>query len=189
MKIILFFIFLWSFAFQLKCQNDNFIPIKFNYSNGKISSEGFMRNEKPDGYWKSYYESGNIKSEGNRKNYLLDSTWIFYSDDGKISSKINYKEGKKNGFRITFNENEIIEEFFVNDIKENNTKIFYKNDKLKKIIPFEKGLENGYAFEFNEDSIIILIEEYKRGFLLSRERLNRKDANGLKQGLWKDFIK
>ena len=189
MKTILFFAILLGFAFQINCQNNDFISVKFNYPNGKVSSEGFLRNEKPDGYWKSYYESGNIKSEGNRKNYLLDSTWIFYSDDGKISSKINYKEGKKDGLRITFNENETIEELFVNDIKESNTKIFYKNHKLKKIIPFEKGLENGYAFEFNEDSIIILIEEYKRGFLLSRERINRKDANGLKQGLWKDFYK
>ena len=50
----------------------------FYYSNGIKSSEGTMRNGKPDGYWKTYYQTGIIKTEGNRKNFLLDSLWKFY---------------------------------------------------------------------------------------------------------------
>ena len=34
---------------------------KFTYPNGKPSSEGIIRDGKPDGYWKSYYEDGKLK--------------------------------------------------------------------------------------------------------------------------------
>lgn len=161
--------------------------VKFTYPNGEISSEGFLRNGKPDGYWKAYYENGQLKSEGNRENYKLDSTWTFYSKKGVIRSIINYKNGIKNGYRYTYLENEYIEEYFENNVKKKFTKVFYNNGSLKKITPFEEGLENGLALTYNIDSIIILIEEYKKGFLISREVINRSDRNGLKQGLWKYF--
>ena len=46
---------------------------KYTYSSGKVSSEGFIKNGKPDGYWKTYYENGIIKyfSENNRR------LWVF----------------------------------------------------------------------------------------------------------------
>ena len=34
---------------------------KFYYPNGKLSSEGTMRQGKPDGYWKTYFENGIVK--------------------------------------------------------------------------------------------------------------------------------
>ncbi len=56
----------------------------FTYPDGKISSEGYIKNGKPDGYWKSYFENGKIKSEGNRKDFELDSCWKFYNEDGTL---------------------------------------------------------------------------------------------------------
>lgn len=50
----------------------------FFYSNGQKSSEGFLEQGKPNGYWKNYYETGILKSEGNRKDFQLDSTWKFF---------------------------------------------------------------------------------------------------------------
>ena len=40
-------------------QKDGFV--KFYYQNGKIASEGFLKNGNPDGYWKSYNENGTTK--------------------------------------------------------------------------------------------------------------------------------
>ena len=186
-KIFLFLILIFSLA-VVKAQTDTaLVPVKYNYPNGKISSEGFLRDGKPDGYWKAYYESGTLKAEGNRKNFMLDSLWKFYSEEGIITQEITYGEGLKNGIRRTFQKDEIIEDYFVNDIREQATKVYFSDGKLKKIIPYSNGLENGTAFEFNRDSVIILIMEYRKGFLLSREHINRKDPNGLRQGLWKDF--
>ena len=67
---------------------------KIYYPNGKVSSEGTMRNGQPDGYWKTYFPTGIMKSEGNRKNHLLDSTWIFYNEAGDTLQKVSYVMGK-----------------------------------------------------------------------------------------------
>jgi antitoxin component YwqK of YwqJK toxin-antitoxin module len=45
--------------------------VKFYYSNGKISSEGQMKNGRPDGYGNRIYEDGTLKSEGDRQNFTL----------------------------------------------------------------------------------------------------------------------
>jgi antitoxin component YwqK of YwqJK toxin-antitoxin module len=63
---------------------------QYRYENGMLSSEGTLRDGKPDGYWKTYYPSGQLKTEGNRKNFLLDSTWNFYSEKGIIQKSISY---------------------------------------------------------------------------------------------------
>ncbi|MFM9057157.1 MAG: toxin-antitoxin system YwqK family antitoxin, partial [Bacteroidota bacterium] len=83
-------------AFGVQAQDS---LVTFRYPNGIISSEGFFKNGKPDGYWKSYYENGGLKSEGNRRGGLLDSLWKFYDEQGKKSSDIHYREGQKNGWQ------------------------------------------------------------------------------------------
>jgi antitoxin component YwqK of YwqJK toxin-antitoxin module len=163
---------------------------KYYYDNGKISSEGFIRNGKPDGYWKTYSKTGVLKSEGNRKNFELDSLWKFYNEQGKIAFEFNYLEGKKNGLKNTYNTKEgylIQSENYINDIKEKNTFVFYKDGKIKQTIPFVAGKEEGIGYEYSADSTIITITQYKMGFVEKEERINRKDDKGLKQGMWKTF--
>ena len=168
----------------------------FYYDNGKVSSEGSMRDGKPEGYWKTYAPNGTIKSEGNRKNFLLDSVWKFYNEQGQLAFEFNYKEGKKNGTRKTFDTKDkflITSENFQNDIKQGNTILYYKPskpneiEKVKQIIPFVNGKEEGTALEFAPDSTIITITEYKMGYVQKEERINRRDGKNLKQGVWKEF--
>ena len=166
---------------------DTAVYTKYYYENGVLSSEGTLRNGKPDGYWKTYNDKGILISEGNRRNFELDSLWKFYNENGKLSMEINYQKGKKNGIRRSYSDKETIEENFVNDTKQGISKYFYLNGKLKLIIPFDNGLEHGVSKEFDDDSTIISFTEYKRGMVINRERINRKDKNGLKQGYWKTF--
>lgn len=162
-------------------------PNVFYHANGKIASEGIMREGKPDGYWKTYNEQGVIISEGNRVNFLLDSTWNFYNDSAKLVLQINYKEGKKEGIRRSFRPGEILEETFSNDIKQGPTNTYFPDGKVKKIVNFVNGYEDGMAREFAHDGTIIALIEYRRGFIVDRENINRYDKNGLKQGRWKYF--
>lgn len=155
---------------------------KFYYGNGKLSSEGNMRNGKPDGYWKSYSENGNLKSEGNRKIFELDSLWKFYNEDGKLILEVNFKNDRKNGIKTTYLDNETVKENFLNDVKDGLTKYFYKDGKLKMEVPFVKGVEQGLAKEYSPDGNIITLIEYKRGFIVERLKINRKDKDNLKQG-------
>lgn len=163
-------------------------PAVFYHPNGKISSEGTMRDGKPDGYWKTYSEAGLIKSEGNRKNFELDSIWKFYDEKGKLILDINYRFGKKNGIKRTYRENETIAENFVDDIKQGLTTFYYLDGKVHKTINFINGLENGFSKEFSPDGTVITFIEYRKGFIVSRESINRRDKSGFKQGRWKFFF-
>lgn len=163
---------------------------KFYYDNGVVSSEGMMRDGKPDGYWKTYSQNGKIKSEGNRKNFQLDSTWKFYNEQGKLAFSFSYKEGKKTGPKNTYDTKEgflITSENFENDVKQGNTINYYKEGKVKQTIPFVAGKEEGLGYEYTPDSTIMTITQYKMGFVQREEKINRKDANNLKQGMWKEF--
>jgi antitoxin component YwqK of YwqJK toxin-antitoxin module len=157
------------------------------HPNGQKSSEGSMRDGKPDGYWKTYNETGVLVSEGNRKDFELDSTWKFYDDSARIKMEINYLKGKKNGVRKTYKEDEVIEENFINDVKEGPTNTYFVDGTLKKTVPFKEGLEEGLAMEYAQDGRIITLIRYKSGFITDRELINRYDAANKKDGPWKYF--
>ncbi len=185
--VIFIFLCFSCFPLLIKSQiNPNGYNI-FYHENGKISSEGNMREGKPDGYWKTFNEEEILVSEGNRKNFELDSTWKFYDDQGKIKMEINYLNGKKYGVRKTYREDEIIEENFVNDIKQGITSWYYTDGKLKKKVNFIDGLEEGMAKEYAKNGRIITLITYKSGFIVAREKINRYDNNKRKHGKWKYF--
>lgn len=162
---------------------------KFYYENGKISSEGYMKDGKPEGYWKNYYKNGKLKIEGNRKNFLLDSLWKFYDEKGRITKSINYEKGKKNGLTTVYDTlgNKLSVDEYVNDEKEGLSKTFYKSGRDKSVVMFKKGRQEGPMYEFSEDSLIIAITTFKGGIMQSYEKINQKDNQNRKQGIWKDF--
>jgi len=186
-NLIIIFLFLFNFHESFS-QNETIInPDGYNVFYGEDSvviSEGFMRQGKPDGYWKNYYSTGIIKSEGNRKEFELDSLWKFYDEDGRIILEINYLAGKKNGFRITHQGNEVVKENFVDDVKQGNSYVLFPNGKTKLKTPFVNGLEEGIAREYDLDGNIIQMITYKKGYITDRSRINRYDSNKLRHGNW-----
>ena len=188
-KYITFLFLLFCIVSNAQVINDTskFVYTFYNYENGNKSSEGFIRNGKPDGYWKTYYENGKIKSEGNRKNYELDSIWKFYNDENKLFLEISYKNGKKNGIKTSYTEGEIIKENFINDIKQGFTSIYYENGVLRQSINFVAGKEQGIAKEYDKKGNVITLMEYKKGYLISKERVNRYTYDSLMQGKWVTF--
>ncbi|MDD4602380.1 MAG: hypothetical protein PHF97_01060 [Bacteroidales bacterium] len=186
--LTLFFLFIFSgFSFSQDTLH-HFHYQKYIYSNGVVSSEGFLKDGKPEGYWKSYYENGTLKSEGNRKSFELDSLWKFYNEKGKLILEINYQKGAKNGLKSSYLDKEIIRENFRNDIKDGYTKYYYPDGMIKQDIPFVSGQEQGFGKEYAQDGTILTLTEYKRGFIVDRLRINRKDESGRKQGKWYTFF-
>lgn len=196
-KRILFFISFFSIFHWSQAQNGKVDSTSKNYKvfyhpNGKVSSKGILIDGKPNGYWINYYDTGLLKSEGNRKNFELDSVWIFYNEFGDKQKSITYKNNLKNGLSKTYNDScyLISKENYKNDIKEGWSYNYYptKNKELiKSKTFFEKGKQSGKAYEYAEDGRIITIIEYKNGFISKKEQINRKDKNGRKQNIWKDF--
>ena len=173
-----------------KADSTQWVTKQFFYDNGKLASEGFLHNGKPDGYWKSYYETGIIKSEGNRKNYLLDSVWKFYNDKGVKVLEYDYKEGKKNGFRRIYDAQTkklISEEQLVDDVKNGISKIYHPNGKIKYLYHFIKGHEEGNAYEYDTTGTVITLLEYKYGITRRSDKINRRDQEGQKKDTWMTF--
>lgn len=188
LKIVTFLFFLSFSLLQSQTTNPNGYN-KFYYENGKLSSEGLMKDGKPDGYWKNYYKNGKLKIEGNRKNFQLDSIWKFYDEKGRITKSIHYSSGKKEGLSSIYDTLGIVvlSENYKNDIKEGLSVTYYKSGVAKNKTVFEKGKKEGLSYDFSEDSLITAISVYKGGILQSFEKINQKDQNEKKQGVWKEF--
>jgi antitoxin component YwqK of YwqJK toxin-antitoxin module len=159
----------------------------FHYPNGKVASEGTMKDGKPDGYWKTYDKYGLLKSEGNRKNFLLDSIWKFYDTNGKIKLSISYKNDLKSGLRITYLNDKILIDSFENDLKNNWCIVLFSDSSLMSKTFYINGLEEGWAYKYDRDGRLISKVLYSKGFIRKREFFNGLDAKGKKNGIWKGF--
>jgi len=165
----------------------------FRYPNGTVSSEGIIKNGKPDGFWKSYYVTGIKRSEGRYKNYMLDSIWLLYDQVGDTTDKISYLFGKKNGYYYKYEKDPSkglyiwSKELFAGDKKEGTAYIYFPDGKIKQIYVYNSGKKEGLSKEYDKNGNIITLFEYNNDFLISRERINRTDNKGLKQGEWKEF--
>ena len=111
----------------------------YTYPNGQISSEGTLRDGQPDGLWKTYYQSGQLKSVGKRTDFLLDSTWVFFSESGDTTLIINYMKGLKNGSRFTYNKEDILEEPYVNDVRQGEGHRYDRKHRLIQTMTFKNG--------------------------------------------------
>lgn len=190
MKKYLFFSLLMVVTFAAIAQENTINPNGYNiyyHPNGVKASEGTMRDGKPDGYWKTYNENGVLVAEGNRVEFELDSTWNFYNDSSQLVMQIDYQQGKKNGIRRTFRQDEVLEERFTNDVKDGLTITYYIDGSVKRSVNFVNGFEEGTAREFDAEGTIIALVEYRRGLVIDRENINRTDKKGQKQGRWKYF--
>lgn len=188
-----FSLFACLLYFGLVAQKIDSIPngkyTQFKFDNGKVSSEGFLLNGKPEGYWKNYYPTGSLKSEGLRQNYLLEGNWKFYDQNEVIQKEIIYASGKKFGIQKTYSKEGFLirKEPFLNDTLHGIAFSYFANGRIKEKTPFEKGKKEGVRTEYDETGSITGLIEYKNDLIYNRQYINRKDKKGLKQGPWKEF--
>src|SRR5664279_3050706 len=138
--ILAFFVFLCTISFSQENTTLKDGYQVFKYPNGSISSEGLIKNGKPEGLWKSYYVTGVKKSEGRRTNFLLDSIWIFFDQAGDTTEKINYLYGKKNGWYYKYKKDPSAgvyiwsKELFAGDKKEGTAFLYFPGGKIQQTI-------------------------------------------------------
>ena len=184
-SLFLLFQVTW-FCYAQDSINSNGFNI-FRYPNGFKSSEGFLVDGKPDGWWKSYNDKGLLISEGNRKNFLLDSLWVFYNEKGIKTLEINYKEGKKHGRRIQYFENEYVVENWRMDTLYGMVNTYFPDGKIKKSTLYVEGKPHGLEKEYSYDGVVTSVTNFYRGVMTRKEFINRTDNFGFKQGNWKYF--
>lgn len=167
----------------------------FYYPDSTIASEGWVLGNKPDGYWKNYYPDGIIKSEGKRTNTMLDSIWNFYDEKGYIQQSISYLMGNKNGYTIQYYTRkdtdtvDIIKskELYLQGLKEGNALYYSTQGILYRKIPYIKNKKEGNGIEYCNDGTPCYLLKYRFNELVEREKINQKNLNGEKIGVWKEF--
>ena len=65
--------------------------------------------------------------------------------------------------------------------------IYFPDGKIQQTIAYNGGKKEGLSKEYDKEGNIITLLEYNNDFLISREKINRTDNKGLKQGEWKEF--
>ena len=180
---LFFILYFQIIVLQLFAQNDSLEKKVFYYGNGKISSEGYFKDNQPEAYWKTYYLNGNLKSEGNRVNHKLDGPWIFYKENKDTVEIINYRLGIKNGWDISYDSNKVVsKELYLNGIKQSFSYYYNLKKGFYTMVYYKDNLRHGMAYRY-KDTLVIALIEYKNGYKISTKKINRfKDT--LKQGNW-----
>lgn len=195
MLLTLFMVSVNSWLFGQEIASDSSF-VQIFYPNGQVSSEGIMKNDKPDGYWRTYFVTGVIKSEGKRTNFLLDSIWNFYNQAGELTQQISYKLGEKSGYSSSYIYNNperpgqatlISKELYVRGKKEGASYYYHPTGELQLIVFYKDGKKQGLSREFTRDSTLITVVQYKDNYVVERERVNRIDDQGNKQGTFREY--
>lgn len=190
-KFLISFLCICYYANPLLAQNaDTTEFITYYYESGSKSSEGTLREGKPDAYWKSYYRNGKLKTEGNRVNFELDGEWKFYNEEGELTLSIEYKQGKKDGLRKTYLDSIVVKsEVFEKDMRNGMLQEFDQKGRLQQEIPFVEDLEQGQGYIYDSLMSVQTLLSYKSGVLVRNQPINRKDRLERKQGTWIEFHK
>lgn len=169
---------------------------KLYYGNNQVSSEGMIRNGKPDGKWISYHINGKIKSVGNRVNFQLDSVWLFYDEKGFLTDEISYLAGKRSGYHIKYQTITkegvltavpLFKELFLDNQKQGLSWYYNNKGDIERIVRYKDGKKQGLTREFINGTVQI-VYKYHNDFLIDREYINQTDSKGLKQGVWREYF-
>lgn len=128
-RILISFLFVFVLPLTNNSESGYF---KDFYESGKPKSEGWLVDEKKTGYWKFYHENGKTSEQGHYKynrrekywyfyspnririkegNYLdgeMSSWWLFYDTKGRINHKCQLNNGKKNGYCLKYENEELV---------------------------------------------------------------------------------
>jgi len=168
---------------------------RFFYGNGQVSSEGMIRDGKPDGKWTTYHVNGVVKSEGLRLNFQLDSTWNFYDESGQLTEQVNYKYGKKNGYHIHYqkNRNDSLapmirsKELYLDHIRQGLSYYYNESGALERVVRYKDGKRHGLTREMLNDTLIRAVFTFHNDYMIDREVINQTDPRGFRQGVWRDY--
>lgn len=163
--------------------------VRYYHANGRLSSEGALRDGKPEGWWRNYHENGALRSEGGRKSAMLDSVWSFFDEQGRKETEIAYKNDRKEGMTIQFDTSGAVlaEIPYSNDLREGVAVYYDVQGRKRKEVPFKAGREEGKGFEYAADGRVTALLHYGAGMLRRREDINQTDRQGMRQGPWKEF--
>jgi antitoxin component YwqK of YwqJK toxin-antitoxin module len=132
-------IFSLSLLISINCFSQKIY--KRNYDeNNKITSEGWLENNKKIKFWTFYYKNGNIKKEGHFSENKETKYWKFYNISGRLEKEGHYKNGKKDDWWLFYDANEKINhKCQLENNQKNGYCLMYRNEKLIAASKYQAG--------------------------------------------------
>jgi len=168
--------------------------VQYRFPSGGVSSEGWLVNGIPEGFWQSYHEDGTRKSEGNRRQGQLEGEWIFYDEQGRVETTLRYEQGVKQGEEIRWDTTGVQRRIrpWNADVLEGEERVLDDRGIVVATIPWTNGVKEGVALDFAQDEAegpgrIIQRSGYRDDLLRWVEEVNRFDDQGRKTGKWMTF--
>lgn len=168
--------------------------VQYRYPSGAVSSEGWLVDGIPEGYWRSFYADGTWKSEGNRLRGELEGEWVFYDEAGRVQTTLNYVGGLKNGEEIRWDSSGVQRRIlpWTLDALQGEERVLDGRGMVVETIPWDNGKREGVALGFATDANqergrIIRRMGYRNDLLRWVEEVNRYDDQGRKTGKWLTF--
>ena len=92
---------------------------KTYFDSGELETEAYWVDGKENGTFKTYYKNGNLKNVTNANNGMMDGAMKAYFENGTLRATGAFKENKRVGMWIEYNQNaEIIQEKVFSSDKE-----------------------------------------------------------------------
>ena len=87
---------------------------KVYYLNGKLHSEGEIKNQKEEGFWIYWHENGTKAREGSFKNGKREGTHKYWYPNGTIRGEGNFKGDQYDGKWTMYKEDgsEVVEQYY-----------------------------------------------------------------------------
>jgi antitoxin component YwqK of YwqJK toxin-antitoxin module len=145
------------------------IPVgefRYYYPNGKIKVVSIMSGNGKKARSVAYFPGGKKMAEGIYINEQRDSTWRFYSEyDGQLVSEESYKNGKKEGFSLTYYGGDGIAERsnWKNGVIDGIWEQYYTDGKIKLRGNYRNGLRDGQVRTFFGSGQMMMDGQYSEG--------------------------
>ena len=183
----------WSVILSLEVWAQDSTAVEYRYPNGAVSSEGWLINGIPAGFWRSFYEDGTRKSEGNWTKGALDGAWVFYDEKGRVETTLGYRNGLKDGEEQHWDSlGTLVRSLpWASDTVNGWEQVFNAEGIEVERIPWNAGEREGvaleYAVENGAQGRIIRRLGYRSDLLRWVEDINRFDDQSRKTGKWMTF--
>jgi len=111
------------------------------HDNGKLKTQGTIKDGLPHGEWKQYYENGQLEWQGQYVNGIMDGEWKSYHDNGQLSYARKYVNGEMEGeWKHYYDNGQLeMEGKYANGKEEGEWKYYLKDGNVDKIEVYEDG--------------------------------------------------
>ena len=157
--------------------------------NGSIQRSNYVNNELNGKYTKTYADRS-MQTEGFYTNGLKDKTWIEFDKNGKKSLETEYTNDKLNGIRKVFEDGELMKSENYKDGKRNGEFLVYENNDGKiQLVKQDNyvdskldGISKHYYYGVLDRETV-----YKNDKIVTRKEFDRVSGLILSEELYKDY--